>query len=367
MLFYGRILTIALASASLLSGCLFWEPHPCGGYPGRLSMAVCMPEPVSSSIFALGPGGKQTILGIFHAGLPRAVVYSSFDSGSSWSELEVSNPALLKDLGPLSLRHRSNGELELIAVSGYPRGVEKFKSSDGGVTWIAQGSLQLPSDVWPGSSDLKWVDEQNGYFTDSTYYDALRIYRTVDGGSSWQQLASLAGRGYSTQVAANSAGLVLVLGWSDDKVLLRRSADSGLTWTTREPLGNVRVEYPSVGQIALQADGTAIMVVETADPTTYKSEFEIYRSTDAGMSWAYLTSLANSYPKNSSVAGLHFDSLGNLFLHRSRHKPLIAGEVEVSPNSGLTWLGHFDYYDVESERLTPESSCNDTPNYYACD
>ena len=142
-----------------------------------------------------------------------------------------------------------------------------YRSTDRGKTWLApvrETSAQLPYDI----SDFHFVDETNGWAVTRYWSDDSPLFRSRDGGMSWQPVAKSAILGSAIAirfadalngVAVGEAGLAWV------------TADGGDTWTAR-PTG--------VGFALLRlafVDSTTVVGVGVSGT--------IVRSTDRGLNW----------------------------------------------------------------------------------
>jgi hypothetical protein len=182
-------------------------------------------------------------------------------------------------------------------ISSHPRiGGGVFKSENRGETWAYSGceegrivSRLLVFDESPDTviaavmGNPAFNDEQRG------------IYRTTDGGSSWQQtLTPQTGLGSGTGVndvaRSDSTGTVIAAAWTRQRTSwnsvvsgvdcrIHRSIDGGSTW---EPVDNPWPEAAQ-GRIGLtQTSGIFWALVVGVDHQLH----QVYRSDDDGISWS---------------------------------------------------------------------------------
>lgn len=132
-----------------------------------------------------------------------------------------------------------------------------LKSQDGGKTWNAQIS---------GTSDditsIMFLDSSTGYFSTSTGY----IYRTINGGSSWENIQLQTGGIMGVDFLNDSIGLAV-----GDNGAIFRTSNGGDTWSTQ----NVVTVY-RLNDVTFINDTLAVAV---------GVQGSILSSSDAGLTW----------------------------------------------------------------------------------
>jgi photosystem II stability/assembly factor-like uncharacterized protein len=137
-------------------------------------------------------------------------VYKTTDNGNSFHQL-----GSIAQIDTISVDFGDPARQTLLA-GGHEQSQTVWRSTNGGVDWANIGST-IP-DATGFSSDPLIIDSQ-------TYLvDGSAIYRTHDGGASWQQVSTF-GASRPPLVAANGN-----IYWSSGNSLIR-STDSGVTWT----------------------------------------------------------------------------------------------------------------------------------------
>jgi photosystem II stability/assembly factor-like uncharacterized protein len=146
-------------------------------------------------------------------------VYKTTDNGNTFQQLGLMSHYI--DYVSVDF---SDPDRQTLLAGGHEQPQTVWRSTNGGVDWANIGSI-LP-DVTGFSSDPLIIDSQ-------TYLvDGSAIYRTHDGGTSWQQVSAL-GASQPPLVASNGN-----IYWSSGYSLLR-STDSGVTWAQ---VGNGSIE-----------------------------------------------------------------------------------------------------------------------------
>lgn len=210
--------------------------------------------------------------GTTDAGTPLEIAYSD-NNGASWTVVEVGavDGAFAPTRHSLFALDRNN--IWVGTDEGY-----LYKSSDGGLTWVAQQSGGITT---AAINAIRFVDENVGWFVGAGNI----IARTLDGGDSWSAIT-----GPSAQSAA-AATVVEVLdrnrvwvGYGDGD--LYYTLDGGVTWSTRSFSGS------GVGQvrdIKFLNEALGYMLTNNASPLGV-----VHWTIDGGYTWASLTTPTNS-------------------------------------------------------------------------
>jgi photosystem II stability/assembly factor-like uncharacterized protein len=218
-----------------------------------------------------------------------------------------------------------------------------YKSLDTGATWQRMSSLYLTSNFTSIYSII--LDPAHP----STLYGVevlgKRIYRSDDGGSSWNALRGSEGF-YNAQVTVTGTA-VYADGYEREGSpylnSLRRSTDRGTTWTTLLELNlHARVRAVAEDPRDPQRLWTAFVESSGRGPDTGG----IYRSTDGGAHWS-LSHVAGNRP----VFALAVDPRTS-----NRVWAASTGAVFLSEDGGTTWVSFSEglpSFDVRDLRLDP--------------
>ncbi len=225
------------------------------------------------------------------------------DGGRSWKDVTPPQLSLICELAPLrAARFFLNEEVAWVLYyepsSG--RGIfGSWRTLDGGETWERMSFLQVNTDIlggfftWP---ILEFRDSQHGWLLIDYFMGAgshaAELYRTIDGGRSWELIPEVYLEAYLT----HGSGLDFIddrHGWatSNDPVLvymgLNVTNDRGHTWHFQE------LPYPSellgvneydphscyVSRPRLRTARIGSVVVEC------EGDYFLYTSEDGGQSW----------------------------------------------------------------------------------
>jgi photosystem II stability/assembly factor-like uncharacterized protein len=255
---------------------------------------------------AIGPsfqGGRiETIAGVpgrpreLWAGAGSGGLWKSTDSGVTWE-------AMLDDhstcsIGAVAVAPSDPdvvwvGSGENLRAGGYTLpGTGVFRTEDGGRTWRNVGlhdSNHIGAiAVHPTDPDTAWVAAMGPFYSRG---GQRGVFRTRDGGASWERVLAPEGRSWAFDVAVDPAdpSTLYATTWSlrfDPGGGIHRSTDGGTSW--RRLTQGLPVER-GLGRIELDVSRSDPRVVYAlvqsraggAEPTT-----ELYRSDDRGETWA---------------------------------------------------------------------------------
>ena len=173
------------------------------------------------------------------------------------------------------------------------------------------------------------------------------VYISADSGATWtgHSVNSL-GPGYSqwTSIASSANGTNLAVVAMNGYVYT--SSNSGSTWTQRAPPQN------SWSSIASSADGTKLAAssfIDTSSPTPPNAGV-VYLSSDAGVSWSYVSSTILPLARWMSITSTG-DGLGLSVADAS------SGKIWNSRDGGTNWdedstLDTYDWYAITSSGVS---------------
>jgi len=236
---------------------------------------------------------------VFAGGDASGVIYRSTDNGNSWTALRNGLPST----GSVySLGRDSLGQI----YAGFSDYVGIYRSSDNGETWVQVGL--------PGYAVLTLAIDPHDHIFAFTAWGPF--FRSVDGGNTWDELASPNPSGYMWSFAFGADGKVFAgtrrLSGAAEGMGIYRSEDDGETWSYLGPR-NVDITTLAVnplGHVFAGTDGDGV-----------------YRSTDGGDTWTRVA----AGMKATDVYSLLFNAEGQL-LAAARN----AG-IHRSDDRGQTW------------------------------
>ena len=332
-----------------------WEPLTDGqigvGTIGAVDVALSNPDVIYVGTGSADPRGNVT---------NGDGVYKSTDGGKTWTHIGLEKAGLI---GRIRI-HPTNPDIAYVAVLGNifgpnpERGV--YMTKDGGKTWTQ--SLKVSENT--GAEDLS-MDPKNPEVLFASMWTARRtpwtidsgsteggIFRSKDGGATWQKLAgglpqaqggvlfgkssvSVSGADSKRVYALVEAGTVEGSGEQGGVYV---STDGGDTWT--KATGNRNLLQRAFYYLHIYADPQQV-------DTAYAVNTGAYRSTDGGKTWTGL-----NVP--------HGDN-HDFWINPTNNKILINGNdggANVSADGGQTWSTQnnqmtAELYRIETDRRWP--------------
>lgn len=278
-------------------------------------------------------------------------LWLSFDGGSTWSSTYIpprDPDALVLATAVLDAQHAWTLRAGPGSTTGNSDSVVSllvYRTSDGGHSWQSTG---IPGNFFDHFFDLTFVDPDHGflevYGSDGTN---VVIYRTSDGGATWTAAPA---HQLDWTISISDAS-TLWTSWpgpsaipaSTDQSMLEVSRNAGETWSTAPLPGfesqlttNLRGVAAPPSFVDASTGYVAVNVAKT-DPSVDGTS-EIFRTTDGGTTWTHVSTAPYW--------------LGNLVAIDASHLFAIAGFIqndEATPNaepalatlasadSGKTW------------------------------
>ena len=214
-------------------------------------------------------------------------MYKSTDGGKTWAHIGLGDA---QQIGGLAVDPRDANKV-FVAALGHPYGPNPtrgiFRTVDGGKTWQkvlykndTTGAFQVTID--PKNPDTVYADLwegqqgpwENGYLNGPNN----GLFKSTDGGSTWNQLTSLpkeVGRiGFG--ISPSNPQIIYATVDAGDKGGIYKTEDGGTTWKMMN----------SEGRLWGRGDDFAEIKVDPKDPNiVYDSNTCTYKSTDGGKTW----------------------------------------------------------------------------------
>lgn len=303
-------------------------------------------------------------------------MFRSYDKGAHWTPIfdEISKPSI----GSMAIA-RSNaqriyagtGEANGSATDGAYFGDGIYRSDDAGDSWTNVG---LPNSNHVGRIVVDPTDPDRVFVAASgKLYGTNQergIYRTTDGGGSWERVLFVTDSTSAIDVAMNVANTNILYAamWERTRKpwernyggitsAIHRSMDGGNTWTQLGPANGLPAPSTQTGRIGLavsESEPATVYARFTTNPIT--NQFNgLYKSTDNGNNWVLVTS-PNALSGIDANFGWYF---GNV-----RVNPIDSDEVYIlgldvakSTNSGSSWQilngMHVDHHAMDISRSDP--------------
>lgn len=232
----------------------------------RLGVSSIVIHPTNPDIIYIGTGDRDA------GDAPGYGVWRSTDGGLTWVARNTGmgnitvNEVLMDPTNPNRLIAAGNNRI--------------YRTTDGGANWVSVSLGTNPKDIafHPTNPNIIYVGT----------YSSGRFYRSTDGGVTFTQITSglgTTGNRLALAVSPNQPNWVYALiGNSSGLVGIYRSTDSGATFTTRTATPNV-LGYPVDGSDARSQSFYDLVIA--ADPTNadviFTGGINLWKSTDGGV------------------------------------------------------------------------------------
>lgn len=308
------------------------------------SMAI---DPQNENTLYVGTGDKN-FGGGSHIGNG---IYKSSDAGTTWSQIGLEQTGIVTEV----VLHPTNQQTIYAATLGNPyektteRGV--YKSTDGGTTWNnilflsdSSGVMDLIMD--PNNPDILYASGFNRInlpFKSKVSGPESKIYKTINGGTSWTQLTNGLPTTAESRVglamsSTNSNTLYSIYVAADGLNVLDifKSTDAGLNWTALNATDN-GLDYDALGGFGWYFG--EIYINPFNDDHIVITGVEMYHSTDGGNSWSQNVPDWWTYE-------VHADKHDVLFLSANTYIIATDGGLYKTIDNGITWT------DIENMPVT---------------
>ena len=213
-----------------------------------------------------------------------------------------------------------------------------LRTTDGGSSWTAKGFAGAEALDF---RDVHAVDEHKAYLLSIGEGEKSRIYKTVDGGATWNlQMTLRDPKGFLDAIAFWDAEHGIAMGDPIDGRFLILTTDDGGTHWTRSPAEVMPPALDKEGAFA--ASGTCLVVEGKKNVwfgTGGAHVSRVFRSTDSGRSWT-----AHSTPIPAGVAS---SGIFSVAFRDADHGVAVGGDykkpdgavqvVALTSDGGRTW------------------------------
>lgn len=233
----------------------------------------------------------------------------SVDGGASWSQRELLGDAFAVDAYDETHVWR--------VVNGSDSRGNIQKSTDAGITWVEQPLDEVTESLT--AADIQFTSPTFGWLAVHTSSNAVRFYRTADGGANWAEMFRFP--------PDASLGEIYSLGSQDCWYIVNgtqwRTADGGAHWNVTNNAAPERVQFRT------STEGWGI------------KEGSIYRTQDGGVNWTPAFIL----PRQGAPWFYgHFNGwrANGSYIERTTD----GGGTWTAANTGLPTVDHFQFVDA---------------------
>ncbi len=328
----------------------------------------------------LNTGGRVTDVAIapdnddhLYVATATGGIFRSYDAGSNWTpifdqEAKLSiGDIVIASSNPQRI-YAGTGEANGSATDGAYFGDGIYRSDNAGDTWTNVG---LPESnhigrivVDPANPDRVFAAATGQLYGKNS---ERGIYRTTNGGGSWEQVLFVTDSTAAIDVAMNVANTNIIYAamwertrkpWQRDyggvTSAIHRSLDGGTTWTELGVANGLPAPNAQTGRIGIavsESDPATVYARFTTNEIT--NEFNgLYKSTDNGNNWTLVTP-AGALSGIDANFGWYF---GNVRVNptNSSEVYIVGFDIAKSTNSGGSWQTlpgmHVDHHALDFSR-----------------
>jgi len=223
---------------------------------------------------------KSLTARLFLAGILLTGSISSASAG--WENVTGNLADMPSECGNLCLLSTLPGKDVVIA------GIAKqglWQSADGGTTWTAIGKDAGSDSITNRPSRILYDPANPAVFYESGIYNGPGVYKTTDGGKTFQHLGKIGHIDYVSVDFTDPKRMTLIAGGHEQSQKLWKSEDGGQNWT------NIGLNLPA----GTKFSSNPLLI----DKSTYlvnaagwgKGTPGIFRTTDAGATWQSVSPL----------------------------------------------------------------------------
>ncbi|MFK7807250.1 MAG: T9SS type A sorting domain-containing protein [Saprospiraceae bacterium] len=239
---------------------------------------------------------------VIYIGFSGGGIFKTTNDGDSWAPIFDDQPYL--SIGAIEVDPNNSNTVFAGTgdpnITGYPFiGNGVYKSLDGGDTWTQSGlsNTGVVSEIIidPTNSNIIYTATMGNPFA---YTNDRGLYKSTDGGSSWTQILFVNDHAGIIDIAMNpdDTDIIYATGWdrirtnqesiaSGDGGRIFRSEDGGSSWETLDD--GLPIKNLSRSSIAISPDDPDVLYASIVDSTYFPHG--IYKSEDGGDSWDAVT------------------------------------------------------------------------------
>ncbi len=329
-----------------------WRTVGPANFMGRLSDVVGIPSPSKTLFVAAAAGG----------------IWKTTNNGITWrpvfDDKRVISMGMLA-IAPTDTQQVWAGTGEPNARNSIEPGGGIYKSTDGGITWTLKGLEKTEAIgrivVHPSNPNTVFVAAAGATWRSNP---ERGLYRTTDGGNTWQLVKFVSDKAGFIDVAINQKdpNILFASSWERYRTpyslksggpgsALWKSADGGTTWSEVKGGGwpdgikgriNLDISKANPNIIYAMVEGTGLDAKGGYEPSRSPRDNGLWRSTDGGATWAKMNSInvrpfyysqVRSDPKNADR--VYFSST----------------ELQVSDDGGKTSRGAAQGVHIDTHGL----------------
>jgi photosystem II stability/assembly factor-like uncharacterized protein len=318
----------------------------------------------------LNTGGRITDLEVsaiagnpIFVGAASGGIFKSEDGGTTWTPIFDEQPML--SIGDIALApsdqnilYVGTGEVNAGGGSLAYDGDGVYRSNDGGLTWQSKGLTEVGSIgkvlIDQNNPDIVYVGAMGPLFRNDTNRG---VYKSTDGGDSWTQSLFISDKTGIIDMAIDpaNADIVYAVAWERERTPENRSyggptsgiyksTDGGATWN------ELTNGLPTAGNLK----GRISIDIAVSNPDVLYASYAdasgniqgIYKTTDAGTTWATVSSAG------LTNVGFHW-WFGGLFINPENENEVyhVGFDMAKTTDGGASWQSTFTNVHVDQHAL----------------
>lgn len=328
----------------------------CDGYAPNWTMQGPANIGGRCNTLAVMPGDENTVLAGFSAG----GIFKTTDGGLNWhpvfdDHIELSIGDIIFDPTDPNIVYAGTGDPNLPSIVFNGDGI--FKSTDAGESWqylgLAQQGIVSKIQIDPSNSQIIYAATMgNPYVRDNE----RGIYKTTDGGATWQQVLFVSDQAGASDLVINPANPLILYASFWDRIRnnsesvvygpharVYKTTDGGATWTHLS--GGLPTEVMGRTGLAISAQNPDKLYVVYID--SLSTTGGMFKTTDGGTTWSPVD--VNALEDKCGDFGWYF---GKITLNPANDEEVYFHGIILwrKAAGATTWLtaagGHADSHDL---------------------
>jgi photosystem II stability/assembly factor-like uncharacterized protein len=208
-----------------------------------------------------------------------------------------------------------------------------WQTTDGGATWTPLGQGAGSDVIVNRPSRIEYDPVSPDTFWESGIYSSSGVYRTTNGGMTFQHLGIAKHNDYVSVDFSDPQRRTLLAGGHEQSRTVWKSLDGGQTWTN---IGTTLPEGTKFSSNPLLLDASTYLVNASG---WGKGTGGVYRTTDGGAKWTQVSALeANGAPLIASDGSIYWQLMYDRGVIRST-------------NQGQTWIQACGYGIIKASTI----------------
>lgn len=245
-----------------------------------------------------------------------AGVFIALPLSAQWVNVTANLADMPSECGNMCLLSAVPGQDKIIAGIA-KRGL--WQTTDGGATWTPLGQGAGSDTIINRPSEIVYDPKNAGIFWESGIYNSFGVYRTTNGGQTFQHLGNAKHNDYVSVDFSDPPHRTLLAGGHEQSRTVWKSVDGGQTWTN---IGAALPEGTKHSSHPLLLDASTYLVNASG---WGQGTGGVFRTSNGGAAWTQTSALeANGAPLSAGDGSIYWQLASDRGVIRST-------------NQGQTW------------------------------